>query len=307
MRILLLGKNGQVGWELRRTLALLGAVTALDFPEVDLTNLDGLRAAVQQHSPHLIVNAAAYTAVDQAEQEPDKAMAVNGIAPGVLAQEAKQLNAGLVHFSTDYVFDGTKREPYTEEDVPHPINAYGESKLIGDRRVEAVGGAYLILRTSWVYGARAHNFFVTIRKLARERQMLRVVDDQVGSPTWCRFLAEATAQIAGSLVEAGSGAVAPAMRARRGVYNLSAEGQTSWCGFARAILASDPADGEVFSRKVEAISSEEHPALAIRPRYSVLSKEKIRRVFRVDIPTWEEQLASCWGQIKAERNTSREG
>ncbi len=300
MRILLLGKNGQVGWELHRSLAPLGAVTALDFPEVDFADIDGLRAVVRQHDPQLIINAAAYTAVDQAEQEPDKAMAINAIAPGVLAQEARRLNAGLVHYSTDYVFDGTKRDPYTEEDVPHPINVYGESKLTGDRAVEAVGGAYLILRTSWVYGGRGRNFLLTVRRLAREQQVLRVVDDQVGSPTWCRFLAEATAQIVGSLVGDGSDPIAPGISARRGVYNLSAEGQTTWYGFAQAILESDPARGEILVREVVPISSEEHPTPAQRPRYSVLSKEKVRRAFGVEIPTWEVQLAGCWGALGME-------
>lgn len=297
MRILLLGKNGQVGWELQRTLLSLGTVAALDYPEVDFADLDGLRTVVRAHNPELIVNAAAYTAVDQAEMEPERAMAINGIAPGVLAEEAKRLGSGLVHYSTDYVFDGAKRLPYTEEDVPRPINVYGHTKLAGDRAVEAVGGAHLLLRTSWVYGGRGRNFFLTIRKLAREQEVLEVVDDQVGSPTWCRFLAGATAKILGTLITGGLDAIGPAMSAHRGVYNLSAEGQTTWCRFARAILEADPSPGQIIARQVRPISSQEHPSMANRPPYSVLCKEKTQSVFGVKVLSWEQQLSDCWASL----------
>ena len=302
-RILLLGKNGQVGWELERTLAPLGAVMAVDFPEVDLADTEGVRRLVREARPEIIVNAAAYTAVDRAESEPERAMAVNGIAPGVLAEEAKALGACLVHYSTDYVFDGEKRESYVETDPPNPLNVYGKTKLAGEEAIRAVGGAYLILRTSWVYGGRGRNFLLTIRHLARERQVLRVVDDQVGSPTWCRFLATATTRIISLLAASGSSGIVPGMSARRGVYNLSAEGQTSWCGFARAILESDPAREEVLAREVVPISSEEHPTLATRPRNSVLSKQKVRNAFGVEIPSWEEQLAGCWEALMMEGAT----
>lgn len=300
MRILLLGKNGQVGWELQRALAPLGAVTALDFPEVDFLDLDGLLGVVRGHDPQLIVNAAAYTAVDQAEQEPEKAMTINGVAPGLLAEEAKRLGVGLVHYSTDYVFDGTKQEPYTEDDVPRPINVYGESKLAGDRAIMAVDGAYLILRTSWIYGARGKNFFLTIRRVARERQDLHVVDDQVGTPTWCRFLAETTVQILNALQGGGSGRILPALSARPGVYNLSAEGQVSWFGFAKAILATDPAGGEIRAREVLPTTSQAFPTLAQRPSYSVLSKAKARMQFGLELPSWEDQLDGCWKALATE-------
>jgi dTDP-4-dehydrorhamnose reductase len=224
-------------------------------------------------------------------------MAVNALAPGVLAQEAKRLGSGLVHYSTDYVFDGTKREPYTEEDVFHPINLYGESRLAGDRAVEATGGAYLILRTSWVYGGRGRNFFLTIRKLARERQVLQVIDDQVGCPTWCQFLAEATTKILATMVRGASDPIASAMNAQRGVYNLSAEGQISWCGFARAILETDPLRGEIIAKQVIPIPSEDHPSGAKRPPYPVLSKEKVRSGFGIEIHSWERQLADCWRSL----------
>jgi dTDP-4-dehydrorhamnose reductase len=195
MRILLTGPTGQVGWELRRSLAPLGVVTALDRTALDLTDADGLRRVVREVRPALIVNAAAYTAVDRAESEPDLAMAVNGLAPGILAEEGKRVGAALVHFSTDYVFDGRKAGAYVEDDAPAPVNVYGATKLAGERAMEAVGAPHLILRTSWVYGARGANFFLTMRRLARERPELRIVDDQTGAPTWCRMIAEATAQI----------------------------------------------------------------------------------------------------------------
>jgi len=294
MRILLLGKNGQVGRELEQTLAPLGTVTALDYPEVDFVDLDRLRALVRKLAPQLIINAAAYTAVDQAENEPERALAINATAPGVLAQEASRLGSALIHYSTDYVFDGTKHEPYTEQDVPRPVNVYGETKLAGDRAVQAVGGAYLILRTSWVYGSRGHNFFLTIRKLARERQVLQVVDDQVGSPTWSRFLGEATARILNLINGGQAGSLAPGVAARQGIYNLSSLGQTSWCGFARRILETDPLGGETTVKQVAPISSEEYPSRAKRPLFSVLSNQKVRSVFGIEIPSWEQQLDACW-------------
>ena len=192
-RILLIGKIGQVGWELRRTLAPMARVACVDFPEIDLTSGDSIRRWVRETRPNIVINAAAYTAVDKAESEPDKAMKINGVAPGILAEEAKKLGALLVHYSTDYVFDGAKTEPYVETDPPNPLGAYGRSKLAGDEAVRAVGGAHLIFRLCWVYGARGQNFMLTMMRLAREREKLRVVGDQVGCPTWSRMIAETTA------------------------------------------------------------------------------------------------------------------
>ncbi len=300
MRILLFGKNGQVGWELQRMLAPLGKVIALDQPDVDLTDLQGLRGIVRDRKPDLIVNAAAYTAVDKAESEPDLAMAVNGVAPGVLAEEAVRLKAGLVHYSTDYVFDGTKGEPYTEDDKPRPINVYGKTKLAGDQAIEAVGGAYLILRTSWVYGARGHNFFLTIVRLAREKEELRVVNDQIGCPTWCRSIAEATAEIISS-IKGKNDSLFIKLNEMNGIYNFSSGGEVSWYGFARAILDTNPRLDEILTRNLIPINSKEYQTAAKRPAYSVLSKERIRRGFGVKILSWNDQLEGCWQMMSKER------
>jgi dTDP-4-dehydrorhamnose reductase len=189
-RILLTGKNGQVGWELQRTLATLGEVVTLDRQDLDLADPDSIRRVVREHKPNLIVNAAAYTAVDKAEEESDLAMVINGTAPGILAEEAKRLSAAIIHYSTDYVFDGSKNTPYTEEDAPNPLNVYGRTKLAGERAIQAVGAPYLILRTSWVYGMRGKNFLLTILRLARERNEIKVVNDQIGAPTWSRIIAQ---------------------------------------------------------------------------------------------------------------------
>ena len=192
--ILLIGKNGQVGWELCRTLAPLARLTSIDYPEIDLTDAASIRRWVQESRPDVVVNAAAYTAVDKAEAETELAMKINGLAPGILAEEARKQGALLVHYSTDYIFDGTKGEPYLEDDAPNPVSSYGRSKLAGDQAVQQVDGLHLIFRLCWVYGARGQNFLLTISRLARERERLRVVDDQVGCPTWSRLIAEATAQ-----------------------------------------------------------------------------------------------------------------
>ena len=195
MLCLLVGKNGQVGWELRRTLSSLGEVVSVDRPEIELSSADSIREIIRDHAPQVIINAAAYTAVDKAEDEPELAMQINATAPAIMAEEAKRLGALFVTYSTDYVFDGTKPGAYTEDDKPNPLSAYGRTKLAGDNAVRDVGGAYLIFRTSWVYGARGKNFLLTMTKLAAEREEIKVVDDQIGAPTWSRSLAEVTAQI----------------------------------------------------------------------------------------------------------------
>ena len=282
-RILLIGKIGQVGWELRRTLAPMAQVTCADYPEIDLTSGDSIRRWVHETRPNIVINAAAYTAVDKAESEPDKAMKINGVAPGILAEEAKKLGALLVHYSTDYVFDGAKTEPYVETDAPNPLGAYGRTKLAGDEAVRAIGGAHLIFRLCWVYGVRGQNFMLTMMRLAREREKLRVVGDQVGCPTWSRMIAETTALALKQVV------AAPDPAAFTGTYHLASSGVTSWHGFADAIIKLMPADGKKCTQ-VEAISTAEYPTPTKRPAYSVLSCDKLERVFGVRLPHWEDSL-----------------
>lgn len=282
-RILLIGRIGQVGWELRRSLAPMAGITCADFPDIDLTSGDSVRRWVRDSRPDVVINAAAYTAVDKAETEPDKAMAVNGVAPGILAEEAKKLGALLVHYSTDYVFDGTRTTPYAETDVPAPLGVYGRSKLAGEKAVEAVGGEHLIFRLCWVYGARGQNFMLTMMRLARERDKLRVVGDQVGCPTWSRMIAETTALALKAVV------AAPDRRAFTGTYNLAASGVTSWHGFAQAIVNLMPAE-ERKCMEVEAISTAEYPTPAKRPAYSVLACDKLERAFGLRLPHWEDSL-----------------
>jgi dTDP-4-dehydrorhamnose reductase len=282
-RILIIGKIGQVGYELRRTLAPLGQIVSVDFPEIDLTNKDSIRQWVQKTSPYVIVNAAAYTAVDKAETEPDRCLQINGQAPGVIAEEAKRLGALVVHYSTDYVFDGTKTSPYTEEDLPNPLSAYGRSKLAGDLAVQQATGAHLIFRLCWVYGARGQNFMLTMMRLAREREQLRVVRDQFGCPTWSRLIAEATAQSLKQVLAARD------PQELCGVYHLAASGQTSWHGFAEAIIGLMPAE-EKKCRTVEPIATAEYPVAAKRPTFSVLSCEKLKRTFGLELPQWDESL-----------------
>jgi dTDP-4-dehydrorhamnose reductase len=289
IRILLTGANGQVGWELRRTLAPLGDVVASTRRSLDLADPDALRRAVRECRPELIVNAAAYTAVDGAESEPERAMAVNGIAPGILAEEGKRVGAALVHFSTDYVFDGRKPTPYLEDDPPAPLNVYGTTKLAGERAIQAVGAPHLVLRTSWVYGARGRNFLLAICRLAGERPELRVVDDQTGAPTWCRMIAEATAQIV-ARARPGPGR---APFAAGGVYHLTARGATTWFGFARAILASGSALGLASVPALLPIGSEEYGSPARRPANSLLANDKVERDFGVALPPWDDALRMC--------------
>ncbi len=287
MKVLVTGARGQVGFELRRTLATLGEVVAVALPEIDLADLDAVRACVREVKPQLVVNAAAYTAVDKAEADPDLAMRINGDAPGVLAEEAKRLGAPIVHFSTDYVYDGAKAGLYVEDDATNPLNVYGRTKLAGDQAVIASGAAHLILRTSWVYGARGGNFFLTMRRLAAEREELRVVSDQTGAPTWCRMLAQATAQI---IATCGT----PATFAEKsGVYHLTAGGQTTWFGFASAIVEHARASGLSRIPRLVPITTAEYPLPASRPANSILSNRKIAQTFGVTMPAWDHAFALC--------------
>jgi dTDP-4-dehydrorhamnose reductase len=284
-RILVPGKTGQVGWELQSALAPLGTVIALDPDQMDLAKPDSIRHAIRDAKPEIIVNAAGYTFVDKAESEPELAMQVNGVAPGVMAEEAKRLGAILIHYSTDYVFDGELDRPYSEDDPPNPVNAYGKTKLAGERAIEAVGGHYLILRSSWIYSARGSNFVLTVLRLAREKPELTMVDDQTGSPTWARALAKATAELLRrkELITRHSG-----------VYHLAAGGHTSRYEFTRAIIdimkeASGIPNGWA---SVKPTTSDQFPLPARRPRRPVMSIEKIKRVFGIEMPRWDEQIRS---------------
>lgn len=276
-RILLTGKNGQVGWELQRTLAPLGEVVAYNRTELDLADRDRLIAVIRDTKPDIIVNAAAYTAVDQAESDTAMAMAINAIAPGILAEEAKRLDALLVHYSTDYVFDGRKDGAYTEDDAPNPLNAYGRSKLVGEQAIAAAGGRHLILRTSWVFGNRGRNFLRTMLRLAAERDELRIVDDQFGAPTWSRMIAEATA-----LALARS---APA----QGLFHLASRGETSWFGFAERIFALADASRP----RLTPCTSADYPLPAQRPANSRLDSGRLAREAGLELPDWADALALC--------------
>ena len=281
--ILIIGKIGQVGWELRRTLAPLGRLVCVDYPEIDLTDAGSIRKWVREKMPTVVVNAAAYTAVDKAETESDRCHQINGVAPGILAEEAKRFGALLVHYSTDYIFDGTKQTSYVEEDAPNPLGAYGRSKLAGDQAVMQVDGAHLIFRLCWVYGARGQNFMLTMMRLAREREKLRIVRDQIGCPTWSRMIAETTALALKQALAASDRA------AFNGAYHLAASGQTSWHGFAEAIIGLMPEEGKK-CKIIEPITTSEYPLPAKRPAFSVLSCEKLQRTFGLKLPDWQESL-----------------
>ena len=285
MRILVTGKNGQVGYELMRSLQPLGEVIGVDRQEMDLSDLDQVRDVIRRVQPSLIVNPAAYTAVDKAESEPELAMRINGLAPGVMAEEAAKLGAAIVHYSTDYVFDGTKPEPYNEVDLPCPLNVYGRTKLAGEQAIAAAGVPYLIFRTSWVYGMRGKNFLLTMMRLAAERDELRIVADQHGAPTWCRTLADTTACILAQAKSAGDNGAW--WRENSGLYHLTSQGETTWHGFADALL--DQAEKKP---KLVPISSIEYPVPAARPNNSRLSCELLMKKFG-HLPHWREVLRLC--------------
>jgi len=286
MKILLLGNTGQVGWELHRALLPLGDITALDYPTIDMSDSDNIRQVVHQAKPNLIINATAYTDVDKAESELDLALAINGTGPGILAQEAKRISAALIHYSTDYVFDGTKGEPYTEQDTPNPLNVYGATKLAGERAIQDVGGAYLIFRTAWVYSLRRPCFVTKVLGWARKHETLRIVDDQVSNPTWARTLAEVTAQV----ISQGHHHLVETMIHKKGVYHLTGNGSCSRYEWANVILILDPNKKEQIIRNVMAVSSDEFPTPALRPRNSALSNSKFIKTFGLNYPHWKQAL-----------------
>jgi dTDP-4-dehydrorhamnose reductase len=277
--ILVTGAQGQIGFELVRLLAPLGNVVAADRAMLDLSDPDAIVAIVRREKPALIVNAGAYTAVDRAESEPGLARAINARAPGILAEEAKRALAVLVHFSTDYVFDGTRATAYPEDAPTAPLNVYGQSKLEGERAIANAGANAIVLRTSWVYGLRGRNFLLTIRRLAAERDELTVVADQIGVPNWSHTLASATVRI----IAAGL----PAMAERSGLYHLSSSGEGSWYDFARAIL------GDTSEPRLVPIATADYPTPARRPAYGVLATSRFESTFGFALPSWREALADC--------------
>ena len=297
LRILVLGKTGQVGWELVRALAPLGTVTAAGRSEADLAHPAHLEGVLREAAPDVVVNAAAYTAVDRAEVEPELAMRINCEAQGLLAAGCKKMDSAYVTYSTDYVFDGTSLRPYREGDATAPMNVYGRSKLEGERAVAESGAAHLIFRTSWVYGSRGKNFLRTILRLGSTQPELRVVDDQIGAPTWSRMIAEATALVLAQ-VRPGESRDWGALRERGGLYHLAASGETSWCQFARAILERAPG----ISAGVLAVATHEYPTRTRRPARSVLCCDRLRREFGITLPDWKHSL----DQVMAEINWAEE-
>jgi dTDP-4-dehydrorhamnose reductase len=300
-RILVTGANGQIGWELRRCLQPLGEIVATSSQPgtaqrtLNLADPDEIRAIVRELHPQLIVNTAAYTAVDRAEDDVDRAMAINAVAPGVLAEEAKRCGAALVHYSTDYVFDGSKTGAYREEDAPNPLSVYGRSKLAGEQAIQQAGAAHLIFRTSWVYGMRGKNFLLTMLRLARERPELNVVDDQVGAPNWSRMLAEGTVlALATQLRGCGEDWASELERLRdvSGLYHLSAGGATSWCGFARQIMSIAGLDC-----RLAGITTAQYPLPASRPLNSRLNTDKLTQAFGLTLPAWDEALSLCMADM----------
>jgi dTDP-4-dehydrorhamnose reductase len=283
-RFLILGAQGQLGVELQTAIRDAGQVIALSRAACDLSNQSGIRAAVQDAHPDVILNAAAYTAVDRAESEPELAMRINGEAPGILAEEAKKCGALLVHYSTDYVFDGAKSAPWLEDDPVHPLNAYGETKLVGEQNIQQAGGQFLIFRTSWVFSPRGNNFLLTMLRLGRERSRLRVVNDQRGAPTSALALAAATRRIIESSTQVS------------GLYHMTCAGETTWCGFARAIFARARAEKPWAS--VIGIPSSEYPTPAKRPANSVLSNARLKSTFGIELPTWESALETTLRELQ---------
>nr|WP_263011032.1 dTDP-4-dehydrorhamnose reductase [Pseudomonas asiatica] len=300
VKILLLGKNGQVGWELQRALAPLGEVIALDRQGSgslcgDLNNLDGLAVTVRSLAPDVIVNAAAYTAVDRAESEPELAARINAEAPGVLAREAAKLGAWLIHYSTDYVFDGSGQAQWHEDAPTGPLSVYGRTKLNGELAIQASGASAVVLRTSWVYAARGHNFAKTMLRLAAERDVLNVVTDQFGAPTGAELIADVTAHVLRQIFSAQDASHLA------GTYHLAAAGETSWHGYAQFVLAQASRNGvalKVSAERVGAISSEAYPVPAPRPRNSRLALAKLEETFNLKMPLWQQGVQRMLDEIQ---------
>jgi len=305
LRILLTGKRGQIGAKLAVILPRLGDVAAFDRHELDLLNPADVRRAIRDAQPNMIVNAAAYTSVDQAEREEKQARIINVDAPALMAEEAKRIGASLVHYSTDYVFDGSSSLPYTETDQPNPINVYGKTKLAGEEAIRAVGAQHLIFRTAWVYGTTGRNFLLTVLRLLTEREELKVVHDQFGAPTWSQEIATATERILRQLTQQSGDSISKF----GGTYHMTAASKTSWFEFAKMILeeASRMPRGiawfetatkgqPLVTRCVTAITTEEYPTPARRPSYSVLSNSRLKQDFGFELPAWSLQLRAVFAE-----------
>lgn len=294
MKLLLLGKNGQLGWELQRALAPLGTLIALDRQCEyglcgDLANLDSLRETVHQLKPDVIVNAAAYTAVVKAESEPELAQLINAHTPALLAEEMHQLGGWLVHYSTDYVFDGSGNTPWQETDAVAPLNRYGHSKLLGEQAIQASGCQHLIFRTSWVYGAHGNNFAKTMLRLARERTELKVIDDQFGAPTGAELLADVTAHALRSAI---------AQPQLAGLYHLAADGETTWFNYARFVIEQARTLGETLAvEDISPIPTSAYPTPARRPHNSRLDTRKLRQSFGLHLPNWQDGVSRMLKEV----------
>ncbi len=288
MKILLLGKTGQIGCELEKILCDLGTLIAIRREQLDLSKPNSIEPAILDIQPNIIVNAAAYTAVDKAEDEIDLAMTVNGLAPGILAKAAKKVGAGLIHYSTDYVFDGRSNTPYQEEDTPCPLSIYGKSKLAGEKAIAETPIPYLIFRTGWVYGLHGKNFLLTIKKLAEEKEPLRIIEDQIGAPTWSRSIAQVTHNILEQCLNRDW--LGNPESSLSGIFHSTCQGQTSWHGFAKKIL--DLSDSSR-NTQLTPIPTSEYPTPATRPAYSLLCNDKLKEVFAFEMPHWKEALKDC--------------
>ena len=286
MRILLIGNTGQLGWELERTLAPLGELNACDYPAIDLADSSNLRQVIRDCHPDVLINAAAYTAVDRAESEPDLAEKVNSTAPAVMAEEAVRVGSAFVHFSTDYVFDGLKGSPYLESDTPNPLSVYGRTKLAGEQAVQQVGGAYLILRTSWVYSLRGDSFVTKVLRWARGKPPLRLVTDQVSGPTWARMLAEVTTQ----LLTLGRDDLYTWFSEYHGLYHLAGSGYCSRLEWGAQVMQLDPHREQQTVSEVQPAQTSEFPTPARRPLFSALNCDHFTDTFHLRLPDWQGAL-----------------
>jgi dTDP-4-dehydrorhamnose reductase len=285
-RVLLIGKNGQLGWELHRTLATLGELVAVDYPEIDLSKPESLRPFLRAAAPDLIVNAAAYTDVDRAESEQDLAYAINAAAVRVMAEEAKAMNAALIHYSTDYVFDGIKGEPYHETDTPNPLNVYGASKLAGEQAIQMVDCNHLILRTAWVYSMRRDCFVTRVLEWTRKNETLKIVDDQISNPTWARMLAEVTAQL---IARMGNDLFGWTQEHRR-LYHLAGAGFASRFEWVQEIMRYIPQWEEHKTPEIHPARTSDFPTPACRPLFTALNCDRFATVFGLQLPEWKAVL-----------------
>lgn len=298
-RIVLLGSGGQLGWELERALAPLGLLYAYDFPQVDLLRVDSFYHLILEIKPQVIINAAAFTAVDRAEIEPEPAFAINGRAPGILAVLAQKLGAALVHYSTDYVFDGTKTTPYLETDTTNPLNVYGKSKLLGEQSITQVNPCHLILRTSWVYSTRQDSFVRKVIEMSRTQDVLHIVTDQIGSPTWARMLAETTSQILA--MSLASRDPIGWLNERTGLYHLAGSGFTSRYEWAEEILNLSHGRNEQQEISLRPATTDQFPSPARRPLFSALDCQKFEKTFPLVFPPWKNALRLAMGNDYSNR------